>query len=426
MCGLVGCITKNKNGFSNDQLDIFEDLLAVDTLRGGDSTGVFLVNSLGNVGIVKDVGSGWRFRQTKEWNEARSHAFTQGRVLIGHNRKATRGSVSDTNAHPFWVEDKLVLVHNGSYFGSHKHIKDVEVDSHAIAHHLADHPDDIEGALKKINAAYALIWYNVDKKEVNFIRNPERPLAWVETKDAWYYASEGKMLDFVLSRNNIDTTKAIFEFPDYNHNVWKMTDAGGWEISSETLDCKYRGAVTNFQNGNSWYNSDACGYGPAWQDELDVALEATAATASQSALPALPAPSRKKDTIAVMPWMTKATYREYKEFAQAYCTGTRVKVIIDDFIDDDNNSGTVTVSGKVLDKNSLRASFNLPRKTLDMVTSPADSSLEDAVFEVTVKRPVWTRTDSRDLRDIEDANGIVTLHCKDPEIIFNSSGHGVH
>ena len=53
MCGLVGVTTKLSNGFSYEQVSVFEELLHIDTLRGDDSTGVFLVNGIGNVDIAR-------------------------------------------------------------------------------------------------------------------------------------------------------------------------------------------------------------------------------------------------------------------------------------------------------------------------------------------------------------------------------------
>ena len=197
MCGLVAAIAKTRNGLSYRTLDAFETLLRIDSLRGEDSTGVFVVNNYGNVGIGKDVGDGFSYLKDNDWKELRGHAFNNGWAVVGHNRKATRGSVTAENAHPFWVEDKIVLVHNGSHVGPHKHLADVEVDSHAIAHVLAEAgPDGIEDGLKRVDAAYALIWYDIHNKRLNIIRNAERPLAWVETPDAFLIASESDMLRF--------------------------------------------------------------------------------------------------------------------------------------------------------------------------------------------------------------------------------------
>src|SRR5687768_3261580 len=98
----------------------------MNTLRGDDSSGIIAVNSDGDVDVIKDTLPGYYFTETKEFKEhADTQAFREGRVLVGHNRKATIGKVNLDNAHPFVVNNEFVLVHNGS-LTSHKNLADVE------------------------------------------------------------------------------------------------------------------------------------------------------------------------------------------------------------------------------------------------------------------------------------------------------------
>jgi len=136
------------------------------------------------------------------------HVISEGKVLIGHNRAATVGKVTDESAHPFVVDNTFAMVHNGTLYG-HKSLKDTDVDSEALAHHLqpfleADqiNEKEFEEELGKINGAYAIAAYSQKQHKVHLMRNAQRPLVLVETTDAFYWASEGLMLMWILSRNN--------------------------------------------------------------------------------------------------------------------------------------------------------------------------------------------------------------------------------
>ncbi|HET8685594.1 MAG TPA: hypothetical protein VFM18_02880 [Methanosarcina sp.] len=206
MCGLVAIVSKRPSfGFSRDELDAFKTMLFLDTLRGEDSTGIFGVDNRGNVSIAKEATDAFRFMDTPEYRSIDSKMFRGGFALVGHNRKATRGSITDQNAHPFWVNDEVVLVHNGTFYGDHKNIADVEVDSHALTHAIAkEQPDSVEKAFEKINAAYATIWYDVRDGSINFLRNSQRPLWGIQTPSAWLICSEKEMIEFAVARHKLN------------------------------------------------------------------------------------------------------------------------------------------------------------------------------------------------------------------------------
>lgn len=203
MCGLVGVFSKSMGGFNQEQQALFHTLLFIDALRGEDSTGAFLVHLNGDMTLAKEASTSAVFQKSAEYRDLQNLAFRQGAAMIGHNRKATKGTIKDENAHPFVVDDKIVLVHNGGIWGEHKQHADVEVDSHAIAHLLKDHPDKPEEALAKFHGAYALIWYDVEKEQINLIRNKERPLWWMETENAWIWSSEREQLVFAGMREGV-------------------------------------------------------------------------------------------------------------------------------------------------------------------------------------------------------------------------------
>lgn len=252
MCGLVGVVSKRSNGFTRDQQDIFSTILFVDTFRGKDSTGLFLVNNEGDAFVAKDEGMAPTFMQSKEYEEAMRRVWNRGSAIIGHNRAATRGVVNDTNAHPFNVDNNILLVHNGTMRGSHKKHADVEVDSHAIAH-LIHEKGSVADALSAFDGAYALIWYDVAKAELNFIRNDERPLFWMETDDAWVWSSEVAMLEFAAKRCKAVVKTEPTLLPE--HMLQKFVlDNRSWVCSSEKVEVKKQVYVSNHHTGSRGSN----------------------------------------------------------------------------------------------------------------------------------------------------------------------------
>ena len=186
MCGIVGLISRYQNGFDHKAKDMFTTMLIGNTVRGPDSTGVFGVTGDGRVNYLKGNTDGYRFTETTEFDKFRGRMWSQYKVVIGHNRKATVGKVTPHNAHPF-VHDHITLVHNGTLRNADK-LAEVEVDSQAIASQLAKH--DAPAALNSIDGAFAIVWYNDQDRTINLARNTERPLWLVEYKSFWAIASE--------------------------------------------------------------------------------------------------------------------------------------------------------------------------------------------------------------------------------------------
>ena len=425
MCGIVGAITKHTNGFTYPDLKIFETLLFLDTLRGEDSTGVFAVNNLGNVGIAKEATTAESFLKTEAWQKYKTHLFQNGWCVVGHNRKATRGKVSDENAHPFWVEDKLVLVHNGSYFGSHDHLKKVEVDSHAIAHTLAEHGDlDVEGALKKINAAYALIWYDIDNKKLNVIRNDQRPLHWVETPSCWFFASEMGMLDFALSRELVTPLNEIYSFGEHELNSWELQEDKSCNVTSQKLDCKYDHASRGFPKSS--YQSSYM---------APVSVPPTSITNASSPgftklVEYTPKSAERTETshrpsAPILPGMKRTKLKDAKTLFTEYSSGKKISVTIDDYLMGDKTSSEFVVVGNTLDQNKLPVAFKVNSTVMESLTDPDTLRVENAVFDVTIDFPSWRRQDAANHRDSDEADGVMVVMCSQPVLRFDGRGHGL-
>lgn len=233
MCGLVGVLGAYTNGFTNKEQALFRDLLVVDTVRGYDGTGVFAVTNTGDVDVLKAARVGGDFVAQKEYTEFNSTLNIEGIFAVGHNRWATKGSVKDENCHPFIVNDEIVLVQNGTMYGSHNHIADVDVDSHALAH-LLQRETDITKALNSINAAYALIWYDARTTTLNFIRNEERPLWFCKTKeDTVIFASEPWMLTAMAARQEMEIKEKPWQLKEDVLLQYKLN------VTDHTYTCAY-------------------------------------------------------------------------------------------------------------------------------------------------------------------------------------------
>lgn len=215
MCGIVGWITTEKMNCEYDRRRYLSQALIAGTLRGDDSTGIFLVphqtdkEKNPESRWLKNVGDGYSFVCSKDYHDETAH-LELVKWAIGHNRSATVGKVTTDGAHPF-QEGPITLVHNGTLTTTYDlpiamhelRSGGVEVDSHVIAHNLAIHP--VEEVVKKLDGAYALVWHDQRDDSLNIIRNEKRPLHLMQATDqrTIYIASEAEMLHWLCARIKI-------------------------------------------------------------------------------------------------------------------------------------------------------------------------------------------------------------------------------
>lgn len=197
MCGLVSILSKRNGGFQYKEVEAWQEMLIFDQVRGEDSTGALTVLGNSQVKSIKIGSHAQDLFRTNGWNPFISSARQTGRVLIGHNRKATKGSISSENAHPF-NEGHIHLVHNGT-LNNHSELIEREVDSNSIAAAFAK--EEAEKVIEKLGGAFALIWYDRKKKKVFAVRNKERPLWLFENDGVFGLCSEVWMMTGALGRN---------------------------------------------------------------------------------------------------------------------------------------------------------------------------------------------------------------------------------
>lgn len=203
MCGIVGYMIKVA---SNQQKSFFIDSLYTDALRGMDATGVLSVHERTHeLNVIKKAMPAYDFLDFVPAQKVLSQLHFAS-IAVGHNRAATKGDKSSSQgAHPFTHGD-ITLVHNGTLrsWYSLPDYKNFTVDSEMICYSI--YKDGVAETIKKLNGAFALVWYNKAEKSLNMIRNTERPLYIGFTKDnhEMYFASEEDMLKWTTSRNNIE------------------------------------------------------------------------------------------------------------------------------------------------------------------------------------------------------------------------------
>lgn len=447
MCGLIALITKNRSGFSSDQREIFDTLLFVDTLRGEDSTGAFVVSNRGNVEIAKSIEDGPTFLMTQEYRALRNSAFSNGWAMVGHNRKATVGFIEDKNAHPFWdAGNNIVLVHNGSYFGDHKKLKDTEVDSEAIMHTILEEPD-IELALRKVDAAYALIWYDVTKKTLHLIRNNARPLYIMETANEYIVSSEEAFLDMVAKRSRLVIKEKPTELKAYELHKFKLNMDHSTDITKTVLDCSFhRPSQTHYSGGLEGAgfvasppfrrHPYACGYendpedeSPWAEDPMVVALRNSRSdlTVQYQPLQLEVKPAEHIDTMAtnvmnkfydcVAKTAQTIAYKDYCTIKDDLKAGQKIKVLINDVSEADDliKSDNFILIGRPFFNHKIYATFHVKEKTFSKLV-PAT---QDALFEIDYDGMTWRRTEPLDSKkQMEEWQGIAVVHGKNPSAIY--------
>lgn len=204
MCGLWGVVAKDQ--LTKEHFTLFQELGLVSTLRGYDSSGVALASKTKkgrfHYNWYKDVQAACNL----VWDPAIADFFAKAKtplVLMGHARWATIGAITPANAHPFRVVDAkgtgLLGMHNGTI----PSLKEKDrTDSEVLYERIAK--DGLEKTISNINGqkAYALTWFNLTDGTFNVLRNYDRTLYYMYSKDRtiMVYASDDAFLKLIAAR----------------------------------------------------------------------------------------------------------------------------------------------------------------------------------------------------------------------------------
>lgn len=198
MCGITGVF--GESSIAADEMS--ETMLQLCVLRGPHSTGLAFANPQG-VAIHKDVVLPQLLLGRPEVQAC--YRKTNNFLILGHNRFATRGKVTQPNAHPFQHEN-ILLAHNGTLV-SQWDLPDgskFDTDSEAITHAIA--VDGIKKTWPKLNGPTVLVYYDLNEHTLNIVCNGRRPIFWArnKSKKAIFFASESWMIRQSAIRNNIE------------------------------------------------------------------------------------------------------------------------------------------------------------------------------------------------------------------------------
>lgn len=223
MCGLVGAV----GNIDMKRERIMRDMLILDSVRGIDSTGIAVVPKAGGeVKMAKHVGDPFQLFDTSKWNRALAGTH---RAIIGHNRFGTVGRPSQGNAHPFEMST-IVGAHNGTLKDKHRipNANWYGTDSEALYAMIDD--NGLDEALKILDGAWALTWWDKVEGTINFLRNKERPLwlAKTENGDTMFWASERWMIAAATSRHELFIPfDNYFELPVDSLHTFEVDMKGG-------------------------------------------------------------------------------------------------------------------------------------------------------------------------------------------------------
>lgn len=260
MCGIVGCA----GGVSVYAERAFTDLLVMNQLRGFDSVGVAQVGA-NKPFVLKDIVSALEFVSSKEYT-----GMLRGihRVLIGHNRAATKGFITKENAHPF-THGHITGVHNGTLIAQHL-LDDHErfkVDSDNIYHHLSQ--NTVADTWSKIHGAAALVWWDAEKETINFLRNKERPLyiGFAKENNLVMWASEFYMLQAAAWRQGLTLVAPKMLEVDTHMSI-KIDFSTRYKVMVPEMvrlePCSYTPPVIIYSSNNSYKGSYYSKQRPAW------------------------------------------------------------------------------------------------------------------------------------------------------------------
>lgn len=240
MCGIVGCVLKNKKA-----APILLDCISKLEYRGYDSVGIATENN--EINIKKDAG------KIMDVDKKLNLADMEGDCGIAHVRWATHGDPNQINSHPHTDENQTVaVVHNGiieNYLDIKEdlekegHVFKSDTDTEVIPHLLEKYMKkglNLEFAMREviniIHGAYAIA--AISKNEPNKVvaTRKDSPLIVGMGEDAYFVASDSPAI--LKYANNIIfpeqgelitlTTEGVTVKDEHDQVIEKVVETIDW------------------------------------------------------------------------------------------------------------------------------------------------------------------------------------------------------
>lgn len=243
MCGIIGYVGQR------EALPIIEEGLKRLQYRGYDSVGVVVMGKK-DVHVVKTKGG------LENWQKKLGQEKMEGTTALGHNRWATHGAPSESNAHPQWdCQKEIFVVHNGIIENyavlkeklikkGHKFIS--ETDTEVIAHLIEEFfkqkkvslEEAVQQALKLLEGTYGLaVIAKSDPQKIVVARNSSPVLIglgegenFVASDASAIIAHTKKVIYLEDGEIAVLTPKDSQIFDRNNHLLTKATQFIDWDI----------------------------------------------------------------------------------------------------------------------------------------------------------------------------------------------------
>lgn len=235
MCGIIGIIKKEDSELIDNLVMSLVDL----EYRGYDSAGIAIIYN-GEIKIEKCLGAPSQYLDSGRFKDKLGGKKIYTKVGIGHNRWATHGKPSLSNAHPHTdCVDSIAVVHNGTILNydflkqdliskghNFKSDTDTEVVPHLIEESIKSGKtleDAIVASASLLEGSFGLVIIHKDFPEKLFVVKNGSPISIGIAPDTYIVASSTNAILRYTDRYILleDGEMAILDGKDLTHSIFK-------------------------------------------------------------------------------------------------------------------------------------------------------------------------------------------------------------